>query len=154
MKVPLIPCCSFTTITVRKVFPNSKPNLLCYKTGRMKKKSASSRHRAHRKEFWYLLIYQKRFYLFIYLFLCSHFRPLRFPQRMLFVYTKQGGAVKYEKNSEGTLDFQASSSRDRMQCIWPPWQTGDWETCFPSNQILFKHLCTLILQSMKLTSLR
>lgn len=61
---------SFTTITVRKVFPNSKPSLLCYKIGRMKKKSAASRHRAHRKEFWYLLTYQKRYSVVIFLFVC------------------------------------------------------------------------------------
>lgn len=36
---------------------------------------------------------------------------------MLFVYTKQGGAVKYEKNSGGTLDFQRTPDAMRLASV-------------------------------------
>lgn len=61
-------------------------------------------------------------------FVCSHVLPFQSPQRMLFVYTNQGGAVKYEKNSGGTLDFQRTPD---VMCLASEAGKGRERNMFP-----------------------
>lgn len=69
---------------------------------------------------------------------------------MLFVYTKQGGVVKYEKNSGGTLDFQRTPD---VMCLASVAGKGRPDK-HVSLQNKFDSNSWLILLSMKLSSLK
>lgn len=70
---------------------------------------------------------------------------------MLFVYTKQGGAVKYEKNSGGTLDFQRTP--DAM-CLASVAGKGGLRNTFPFKISLIQIPLQAHFADMKLASLR
>lgn len=79
----------FTTIMVRKLFPNIQPSLLFLPKKNKIKRNQLPGEMEHTILFWYLLTYQKKGMDFVH----SHFHPLVFSKNVGFIY-KAGRSCK------------------------------------------------------------